>query len=199
MRKIANVDGHACPCTYQGRDKLLWCSSNDPQINKNAVMMIDVETGVMDELAEFDAAKIAFHITAPLNLPYCYVSTDCPDRTLLSQVFQVFYDKSPKRLIVADTGSLYTGYNSQVKAAVSSDGSKIVGCSNFGQTADPNYCDVWMWELAGISGNSGELPVIETDKAGEKWLNVGTLPFDEASDLVSFNSAAKSVTVYRRQ
>jgi hypothetical protein len=148
-RKLAGYDGHSCPVTYLGLDKLLWDSSADPVINANAVVSIDVATGVVDILATFPWAY-SFHISAPVNLPYCIVSTDCPDKSLPSQIWQVFFDKTIPPVLIADTGSIYTGYNSQIKAAISWDGSKIVGCSNFGQTADVNYCDAFLIDSAPV-------------------------------------------------
>jgi hypothetical protein len=148
-RKLAGYDGHSCPATYLGLDKLLWDSSADPVINANAVVSIDVATGVVDILATFPWAY-SFHISAPVNLPYCIVSTDCPDKSLPSQIWQVFFDKTLPPVLIADTGSIYTGYNSQIKAAISWDGSKIVGCSNFGQTADVNYCDAFLIDSAPV-------------------------------------------------
>jgi hypothetical protein len=201
-RKIANVDGHACPATYQGRDVLLWCSSADPQVNKNAVCSIDVATGIMDVLWEC-AWAYAFHISAPAALPYCFVSTDCPDKSLPSQVWQVFYDKTVPPVLVCEPGSIYTGYNSQVKAAVSWDGSHLVGCSNFGKTADVNYCDSWMVQLAQLTpdasappqGATQAVPSTETDKYGEQWLNMGSLAFIPNINLLAYDYANKAVSV----
>jgi hypothetical protein len=212
-RKIANVDGHACPATYQGRDVLLWCSSNDPQINKNAVVMIYIETGVMDILWECDW-KYAFHISAPLNQPWCIVSTDCPTKDLPSQVWKIYFDKTIPAKLIGNTGSIYTGYNSQAKAAVSAvpdeDGTfKIVGCSNFGKTADPNYCDAWMVRLDGSPANDTPpvaIPVSSVpsiidvkDKYGETWTLLGTVPYLEDTDVISTSAVSKTLATYRRK
>lgn len=166
--------------------------------------MIDVETAKATILHVFDW-RYAFHISAPLNSPFCIVSLDCPTKDLPSQVWKVPFDGTLAELI-CEPGSVFTGYNSELKAAVSADGSKIVGCSNFGKTTDPNYCDVFMINLTQPDPNvfvpsitTDNTQPSETDAHGEVWLNMGTLPFDESSDLVSFNSTAKSVTIYRRK
>ena len=143
---ITSVNGHACLARLAGRDVLLWCAASDPKINANAVVAIDIKTRSATILHTFDW-DYSFHITAPDNEPWCIVSTDCPKRTLPSQLWKVYYDKTKAAEFVADTGSIYVDYNSQVKAAISRDGSRIVGCSNFGNSADLNYCDVFMRKL----------------------------------------------------
>lgn len=158
------VNGHACLTQAHGRDIILWCSASDPAINTptgqlitaNAVVAIDIETGVKDIIHVFDW-KYSFHIAAPDGQPWCIVSTDCPDRSLPSQVWKVYLDKTKPAELLCGTGSIRPDnpnpsdpppYNYQVKAAVSRDGSKIVGSSNFGDIVDPNYCDVFMLELS---------------------------------------------------
>lgn len=146
--KITPANGHAAVTRYKDRDKLLWCTSNDPAINKNAVAMVDLDTGAMDILCVLDW-KYSFHI-ATCDKDWCVVSTDCPTRDLPSQCLKVYYDKTVPVEVICDAKSVYVEYNSQVKAALSRDGSRLVGCSNFGDTKDPNYCDVFMVKLAGI-------------------------------------------------
>jgi hypothetical protein len=144
MRKLANADGHAAVTSYMGRDVLLWCSSNDPAINKNAVAMIDVATGNTTILHVFDW-RYAFHISACAK-GFAIVSLYCPDRSLPEEVWKVPMDGSPAT-VIGITGNIYTGYTSTPKASVTPDGTRMVGCSNFGQAADPNNSEVWIMRL----------------------------------------------------
>jgi len=187
--RLTNYNGHACPTSYEGRDKLLWCSSEDPTVNADDIIMIDVETGARRVLWNV-GWEYAFHISACKG-DFCIVSTDDPDRLVLSQVWKVPYDGTAPTLI-CDTGSIYDGYGSQVKAALSWDGSKLVGCSDFGDTSDLNACDVFMVKLMD-SPNLPETP----DKYGEIWLTMGVLPFNEVGGFVSYDSASKSVMVHQ--
>jgi hypothetical protein len=156
-KKITDANGHACPAVHNGKPVLLWCSSNSPTVNANSVAMIDIESGIMDILWTIPW-DYAFHIAA-CNQEWCVVSTDCPKKTLPSQCWKVYFDKIIPAELICDTGSIYTGYNSQVKASLSRDGSKLVGCSNFGKTTDPNYCDVFIVELSRQPG-----PHVETSQ-----------------------------------
>lgn len=197
-RRLTDFDEHACPATYNGRDVLLWAESD----TRNACVMIDVETGARKILGIELPWDYSIHISAPLHLPWCIVSTDCPDRKLPSQVWKVYFDATIPSEFLGNTASVFTGYNSEALASVSSDGSRLVGRSNFGQTGDPNFCNTWEIRLNGngiIAPKEPGLNPVEIDKYGEAWLNMGSLPYDETSDLVCFSSKAKNVTVYRRK
>ena len=144
-RKIAPANGHACAAVHNGRPVLLWSSSNDPFSNMNALVLIEIDTGVQEILHVFSWAE-SFHVSA-CDRDFCLVSTDVPSRDLPSQLWKIYFDKMKPAELLGETGSLFTGYNSQVKAALSRDGSKVVGCSNFGKTTDPNYCDVFLMTI----------------------------------------------------
>jgi hypothetical protein len=145
-RKVAAADGHAAPGLYNGKPVLLWCSSNDPVLNKNAVVMIDLDSGTETVLTTFDW-RYAFHVSC-CDQPWAVVSLDCPTKDLPSQCWKVYFDLALPPELICDTGSIYAGYNSQVKAALSRDGSKLAGCSNFGDVTDLNACDAWMIDLS---------------------------------------------------
>lgn len=156
--KIAPTDGHACPVVINGKSVLLWCSSADPVTNKNAVIAIDTHSGMFLSVLYNLDWKYAFHISAAKD--FYIISTDCPDKSLPSQVLKAYYDTTKPVEVLCDTGSIFNGYNSQVKAALSIDGSKVVGCSNFGDVTDANFCDVFMLDLA--ASTTPPVPPTET-------------------------------------
>ena len=194
-RRLTDADEHACVATYKGRDVLLWAESD----TENACVMIDVETGARTTLALQLPWDYAIHISAPRDLPWCVVSTDCPDHKLPAQVWKVYYDNKIPSELICEPDSVFTGYSSEVMAAVPPDGTKIVGRSNFGKTDNPDYCDVWMVDLPPTQPSPDPDPIVETDSYGEKWENRGSLPFEAGKDLLDFNAEAKSITVYRRK
>jgi hypothetical protein len=145
--QLTKTNEHAGVCTYQGRSKLLW--AQDDTIN--ALTMVDVGTAERAVLRSYDW-RYAMHITVPINQPWCVPTLDCPTKDLPSIVERVYFDTSIQpELLCADTKTVFNGYQSEVKGAISNvmaDGtSKLVGCSNFGLTTDEFYSDVFMLDI----------------------------------------------------
>lgn len=179
--QLTTTMGHCAVTRYQGRNVLLWCSSNDPAINRNAVVMVDmIDPTVKTVLMELDW-RLAFHIST-CDQPWCLVSTYAPDNSLPMQLWKVPFDGSGPTLI-CNTGGVYRDYTSQPKAALSRDGSRAVFSVDDGQAVN-----AWMVRFTDDA----------VKEAKQSWQNIGSLPYDENTDMVHFNSAAKSVTVYRR-
>ncbi len=133
-RRLTTVNGHAATAIYQDRDVLLWCSANDPHINKNAVIAIDIETAVRRVLFTLDWAY-AFHISA-CDRDFCLVSCYAPDGSLPCQLWRVPLDGSPATRLLADTGGIIRDYTSQPRAALSRDGSRCVYSVDDGSTVN---------------------------------------------------------------
>jgi hypothetical protein len=113
-------------------DYLVYCSSNDAVLNKNAVVMVDIfNPGDKHVLMEFDWAY-AMHISC-CDQQFCCVSVYDPKNVLPMQIWQVFYDGQPK-VKLCETGGIYRDYSSQPHATISRDGTRIVFAVDNGKT-----------------------------------------------------------------
>jgi hypothetical protein len=177
-RRLTDLDEHACVAVYRGRTKLLWAESD----TINACVMIDVKTGARTILALQLPWDYAIHIAWADGMPWCTISTDCPDHKLPAQVWTAYFDTSIASELICEPGSVFSGYVSEIKAAVwaSPDGSqvKIVGCSNFGKTGDPNYSDVFMVQTSSHSQTPIPDPNVWVEAkppVGQKWTFEGVV------------------------
>lgn len=138
-RLLADANGHAA--TY--KNYLLWCSSDSPTLNGNHLARTDVNTGATNILATYNWAKYALHI-ATCEQAFCVPSLDCPDNSLPAQIWQVFYDGRPKRLLYEWQNVYHKDF--QVRAALSRDGTRL-----YFNKYDGKMCNVWMLKLDGPS------------------------------------------------
>lgn len=146
QRQLASVLGHMDVGAYQGDDVMVWCSSADPAINRNAAVRVDMQ-GNRELLAGFDW-RYAFHVSSGDG--FSLVSTYAPSNELPSQVWKVLHDNSDAELL-CETGSTMIrtanglAYGPQPRASLSRDGSRFVFNSNGGDVSrDPDYCDVYL-------------------------------------------------------
>lgn len=158
IRQLAPVMSHNDVARYQGQDILIWGSSADPEINKNALFAIDNMSGMRRQLYEMPWAY-AYHVSA-CSQDFAILSTYAPDNSLPSQVLKLKLDGSGVELI-CETGSIMPTdlYSATPRASVSRDGSRVVFNSNSGITnRGVNYVDVFFVMLG-----SAEIPTIPTE------------------------------------
>lgn len=159
IRQLAPVMSHNDVARYQGQDILIWGSSADPEINKNALFAIDNMSGMRRQLYEMPWAY-AYHVSA-CSRDFAILSTYAPDNSLPSQVLKLKLDGSGVELI-CETGSVMPTdlYSATPRASVSRDGSRVVFNSNSGIThRGVNYTDVFLVKL------EESAPVVEPPKA----------------------------------
>lgn len=159
MNKIRRLGamGHMDTARFNGREVLIWCSSNDPTLNLNAVVMIDLGTPDVGKpaltiLAVFDW-RLAIHVST-CDKPFALASTYAPDNSIPSQIFRVPFDGSGAQF-VCDTHSTMIkvgegiAYNPEPRASLSRDGSRYVFASNSGNVGISNdYAETFLGTLA---------------------------------------------------
>jgi hypothetical protein len=140
--RLTTTNGHACLCLdADGSDVLIWTSKDD-----NGVYKVPID-GRPKTLLMRPPWAVAVDISAPAQGDPI-ISTYSLNLAYPGQVLKAALDGSGVE-VLCETGSIQIplksgnwAYNPQPKASVSRDGSKVVFCSNFGRTEDPNYCDV---------------------------------------------------------
>ncbi len=148
MRKICDTNGHAAlTLDADGSDVLIWTSNQDNGIYK--VPIDGRPRTILTQLAWPIAADISCPAQGPPILSTYSLDPDFPGQALRLHLDGSGFD------VLCETGSVQIkmpdgswAYNSQPKACVSRDGRFILGCSNFGKTTDPNYCDLWLWDMS---------------------------------------------------
>ena len=202
--KICDTNGHAAlTLDADGSDVLIWTSNQD-----NGIYKVPID-GRLRTLLMTPPWQVAVDISCP-DRGDPIVSTYSLDPGYPGRVLQVALDGSGSTGL-CETGSVQIkmsdgswAYNCQPKASVSRDGRYIIGCSNFGKTADPNYCDCFLFELnsAHVNAVTPEQNSTETivkDKYGEEWILLGTVPYDESTDVISTSADSKTLATYRRK
>jgi hypothetical protein len=118
--------GHSAPAQYEGKDYLVWCSSNSLNLNANAVVMVDIDDlMIQHRMLWADRWDYALHIST-CNKPFCLVSTYTRDGVLPSQIWKVQFDRTTPTLL-QDLGNIAVStYENQPKASLSHDGSRYV-------------------------------------------------------------------------
>lgn len=172
-------------------DYAIYCSSNDP-INKNAVVRINIWEPSHKQVLLDLPWEYGMHISA-CSRGFCVVS-DFVEST--ARLWKVSIDTRKEELI-ATIPTHMRDYNSQPKASLSRDGSRVVF-----NIDDGRQVNVWLVYLGeDRPAKPVEIPISvpPPPAADELWDKIGALPFDESSDVICFNSVAKDVSVYRRR
>lgn len=201
LRQLAPVMGHNDVASFNDRDVLLWCSSADAAINKNAVVMIYQDSGfkVPTPLLELDW-KYALHVSCCAK-DYVIVSTYAPDNSLPSQIWKVpLNGSSPEAL--CETRGIYAGYNSTPRASVSRDGSRLVFATNSGIIDHgPDYVETYL-EMVDVGPPSPAAPPVPVPPEAQDnpWERIDYAPYFEAGWQYLWEPRADgAIDVYQRK
>ncbi len=215
QRQLVNANGHLAICRdVDGSEIMLWTNSAE-----NPVTLSDFPNGVIKvKLADasqvgllrlgwsaFGPDSMSVDIAADSKLG-CLVSTYGKDSNMkfANQIVLASFDPAqPVQIVCNHNSNVNLGqgvdnYIVQPRGAFAGPTSIVFGSNNGKITDSPN---VWMVQLSSKSAvSSPELPSraapsTETDKYGEQWINMGSLPYDETVDTIRFNSASKTVQV----
>ena len=190
VRQLTTADGHACVDNVN--DALLWTNSNENPVTlpdyPNGVVRVSIADGKQTGLMSFPWAD-AVDISMPESGPFCYVSTYGS-----TENSGKLYCVGPSATLLLDGINHYVNsYEGQPKFCVSAEGDR-----GWYAATEPDGVTVntWMVKLDTIAARPANE---EQDKYGEKWLNMGTVPYDEKTDVISTNAASKSLSIYRRE
>ncbi len=100
-------------------DSLIYCSSNDAALNKNAVAVVDVHDPASRRVLMDLAWPYAFHISC-CDQPFCLVSIFDLTNTLPAELWKVPYAGQPTKLATIPT--TVHDYTGQPKASLSRSG-----------------------------------------------------------------------------
>lgn len=201
IRQVAPLLSHQDVCRYNGKEVLIYADNV-----KNAIMMIPLSVGysAATVLYQFTDWTLASHISAPDSNPgYIYIETYDPKNPAST----VIHANAILRIWLADGrveeiakhNSNCTSDITQPKTTSSHDGSKLLFGSNSGILSPLNYMNAYLIDTSAAQVAPSAPANEQIDKYGEKWLNMGTVPYDEMTDSISTNSGAKTLSVYRRE
>lgn len=157
LRQIANANGHK----DVGRDKygnevLFWSTSDENPVTlpdyPNGIVMIDLATGSQTGLLSLPWAEAvhicgnATKVTGKLYIETYVSPTVSPMPVYGNKILEIAVDRSGVK-IVCDHHSTQGSYNEQPRVAVNADGTLAVFGSDWVDTTDPNYEDVYKIEL----------------------------------------------------
>jgi hypothetical protein len=167
--------GHNDVGTYLGHDVLIWCSSNDPVIDANNVMLIDMVTGEKRVLLTLDFAY-AFHVSCSRTHPWGTISAFDPKNVKPTMVLRVFFDGSAPLVQTANTGGIYRTYESAPKGTTDDEDVTVIAVDD-GVTV--NAC--WVGDGPG----KAELqPQVKTALEGIGFVEAAFSPADEGEEWV---------------
>lgn len=187
------------------RESMVYCSSNDPTVGKNAVVWMDLHNPQTSKRVLLDLPQgnwsAAFHISAGKDR--CIVSTySFIDPMLVPELWDVPYNQNVAlarvicqipTIIHGDADRKYLG---EPKAVLSENRYKARVYMSV-DSGPGGTVNTWMVKPDN-KPDTVAVPVVHPDHA-EFWDARGALPFDETTDIVCFNSTAKNVSVYRRK
>lgn len=183
--QLTKTNGHAAVASYQGHDILLWCSSLDPVLDQNSVMLIDIDDPQKPPRPLLNLPwPYAFHIST-CDTDFCLVSAYDVTNALPFQIWKVPYDGTIPTL-KAQFASVYRDYTSQPKAALSHDGSMAVFSID-----DGNEVNTWLIEV----GSPAVQPVTPVEP-NETWIDYSTYLDQE---FIMRPQADGSIKIYQRK
>ncbi len=147
LRDVAGHNGHKDVCRdVDGSEVMVWTDNRD-----NGVYKVPLDGGPSTLLVSLPW-PIAVDISCPPQSGWAAVSTYSLNPQYPGQVLQVNLDGSAGK-VFCDTESVQIqkpdgGMEYQPQPKTATNGKVLVGCSNFGRTVDPNYCDVWLMDLS---------------------------------------------------
>ncbi len=167
-------NGHKDVCRdVDGKEVMVWTDNRD-----NGVYKIPLDESPRTQLLLLPW-PVAVDISCPLQSGWAAISTYSLASQYPGQVLKVPLKGSPLIELVCSTESIQIpkadgGMEYQPQPKVATDGKTIVGCSNFGLTADKNYCDVFMVQLDSVNITPDTKdPMIDYSKyAGKSTFNI---------------------------
>lgn len=157
VREVANRNGHHdVGRDSAGDEVMIWCSSNDAQINKNAVVKVRLADGQQTVLLELDWS-LAFHVSCcdAGAVVSTYGAAVKPDAPHADEILWLSHDGAVEPL--CKHGSIISRYTDQPKASASRDGKRIVFCR--GESGTTN-----VWQV-----DRGATSPVDPPESNEYW------------------------------